>query len=134
MKKLLFLVILTACTSFVFAKDKDSTSLERKNVVKFLPANIPFQSLSFEYERMLNGKNSLTLGVGLPQQQSLIGKYGIEAGKDLKSAELGTMHIRLAYRHYAGKRMLPRGFYVEPYVKYQKITGKAGVVGTDNNN
>ncbi|MCX6238598.1 MAG: hypothetical protein NTY07_13730 [Bacteroidia bacterium] len=130
MKKLLFFVFFVALVSLAFAKDKDSTRLERKNVIKFLPANIPLQSLSFEYERMINGKNSFTLGVGLPQQQSLIGKYGIKGDKDLKSAELGTMHIRAAYRHYGGQSMLPRGFYIEPYLKYQKITGNAGIKST----
>lgn len=134
MKKLLFFVFLASWTSFAFAKDKDSTKLERKNVVKFLPVNIPFQSLSFEYERMINAKNSFTLGVGLPQQKSLIGKYGIKGDNELKSAELGTMHIRVAYRHYAGQRKLPKGFYIEPYLKYQKITGKGGGSFTDDQN
>jgi hypothetical protein len=133
MKKVLVFVFLVGWTSLTFASDKDSTSLQRKNVVKFLPSNLLFQSLSFEYERMINAKNSFTLGIGLPQQQSLIGKYGIKAGNDLKAAELGTMHIRAAYRHYSGHRMLPKGFYIEPYVKYQKVTGSASVKNTGTN-
>jgi len=128
MKNLFLFLLFVAYASFAIAQDNDSTSVKRKNVFKFLPVNIPFQSNSFEYERMINAKNSFTLGIGLANQQSLIGKYGIDASSDLKSADLGTSHIRVAFRHYGGnKRNLPRGFYIEPYVKYQKITGKASV-------
>lgn len=136
MKKLLVFVVLVGWALFGMAQDQDQDSsvVKRKNVLKFLPVNIPFQSTSLEYERMINGKNSVTLGVGLPNQKSLIGKYGIKGDKDLKSAEIGTMHIRAAYRHYKGKRNLPNGFYIEPYLKYQKITGKAGISGMDEQN
>jgi len=133
MKKLLTLVFFTSVAFLGFAQNEDSVMIKRNNVVKFLPVNIPFQSISFEYERMLNTKNSIILGVGLPNQKSLIGKYGIDAtSSDLKTAELGTMHIRAAYRHYTGKRMLPKGFYIEPYLKYQKITGTASISGVDD--
>ena len=131
MKKLLALVFFAGWALLGFSQDENTSATDRKNVVKFLPVNLPFQSISFEYERMINAKNSVILGVGLPNQKSLIGKYGITDEEDLKSAEIGTMHIRAAYRHYAGKSMLPRGFYIEPYLKYQKITGNAGISGVD---
>jgi len=135
MKNLFLFLFFVAYASFAIAQDNDSTSVKRKNVFKFLPVNIPFQSNSFEYERMINAKNSFTLGIGLANQQSLIGKYGIDASSDLNSAVLGTSHIRVAFRHYGGgKRNLPRGFYIEPYVKYQKITGSGSVQNTDPNN
>lgn len=132
MKKLLFFVFFAACASHVFAQDTISTTVERKNVVKFLPVNLLFQSISFEYERMINAKNSFTLGFGLPNQKSMIGKYGIDFGTDVKSIELGTMYIRAAYRHYGGQKKLPRGFYIEPYLKYQKITGNSSGSFTDD--
>jgi len=133
MKKLFFCVLLSVWASYAIAQSMDSLTIEnkieRKNVVKFLPVNVPFQSISFEYERMINAKNSVTLGIGLPNQKSLIGKYGIDFGTDMKSLELGTMHIRAAFRHYTGEHMLPKGFYIEPYIKYQSITGTARVEG-----
>ena len=132
MKKLLALVFLTSWALLGFAQNEDNIPVERKNVVKFLPVNIPFQSISFEYERMINAKNSVTLGIGLPNQKSLIGKYGIDASSDLKAAEIGTMHLRAAFRHYTGHNMLPKGFYIEPYLKYQKITGTANISGIDD--
>ena len=134
MKKLSVLVFFAFLASFVFAQDGDSLTIERNNVVKFLPANLPFQSISFEYERMINPANYITLGIGIPNQKSLIGKYGMDFGSDVKSVELGTMHIRAAYRHYTGQRMLPKGFYIEPYVKYLKISGNGSVENTDFNN
>ncbi len=134
MKKILVFVVLSGWALLGLAQDQKSSTLERKNVVKFLPINLPFQSISFEYERMINAKNSFTLGVGLPNQKSLIGKYGIKDDKKLKTAELGTMHIRAAYRHYFGKRMLPKGFYIEPYLKYQDIKGMASIEGKVDQN
>lgn len=125
MKKLLVFVVLTGCALLGFTQDENTGASDRKNVIKFLPVNVPFQSLSFEFERMINSNNSVTLGIGLPNQKSIIGKYGITNENDLKSAEIGTMHIRAAYRHYTGKRMLPKGFYIEPYLKYQKINATA---------
>lgn len=131
MKKLILFIVLSGYSVFGFSQNQDSTILCRRNVIKFLPVNIPFQSMSFEYERMINAKNSWTVGLGLPNQQSIIGKYGYDAGPDLKTADFGTMHIRAAYRHYAGKRRLPNGFYLEPYLKYQHIKGIIKVESTD---
>jgi hypothetical protein len=47
MKKLLALVFLTSWALLGFAQGGDSLIVERKNVVKYLPINIPFQSISF---------------------------------------------------------------------------------------
>ena len=132
MKKLLLFVFFATWTVIGLGQNQDSIVVQRKNVVKFLPLNLPFQSISFEYERRINDRNSVTLGIGLPNKKSLIGRYGIDGGSDLKAADLGTMHIRAAYRHYTGHRMLPQGFYIEPYLKYQNINGTAKITGVDN--
>ena len=136
MKKLLVIFVLAGLALLGSAQDQDSMALKRKNVLKFLPVNLSFQSTSFEFERMINGKNSFTLGIGLPNQKSLIDKYGLKEETDPKfeKLELGTMHVRLAYRHYAGQRRLPNGFYIEPYLKYQDIKGNSKISGIDNNN
>jgi len=132
MKKLLVFVVFAGWAVLGSGQVQSSNMPESKNVVKFLPANLFFQSISFEYERMINAKNSLTLGIGLPNKKSLIGKYGIDAGSDLKTAALGTMHVRAAYRHYTHNQMLPQGFYIEPNLKYQHITGNASITGVDD--
>jgi hypothetical protein len=80
---------------------------------------------------MLNAKNSVTLGIGIPHNASLAGKYGIKTN-DVSKADINSMHIRAAYRHYTGNSGLPKGFYIEPYLKYQKL--KADVTFTSINN
>lgn len=135
MKQLLTLIAVFVLFLGAYAQDQEaSTRLKRGTVIKYLPLNTPLQSYSFEIERMLNGKNALTLGVGIPNNSSIIGKYGIEATNDLKKAELNSMHARLAYRHYTGRSGLPRGFYIEPYLKYQKLNATATIgINGDNN-
>jgi hypothetical protein len=132
MNKLPLLVVLCVCVLFGFAQDHDTTVLQRKNVVKFLPATLPFHSVSFEYERMINNKNSIALQIGLPNQKSIMGKYGIDANSDLKTAEFGTTTIRAAYRHYTGKKKLPKGFYIEPYLKYHHFKANASIEGVND--
>jgi len=133
MRKLLIIIALVGCSFIGFTQEQDSTTF-RKNVVKFLPTNIPFQSLSFEYERMVDPKNSLILGVGLPIKGMIIGKLCNNNNSDLKKAEFSTMYIRAAFRYYYGDKMFPRGFYFEPYLKYQQIKGNATYEGVDNQN
>lgn len=115
----------------VSSQDLNSGLSNRENVVKFLPGNIPFGSISFEYERMINDKNSVILGIGIPTNMSVNGKCGMDTSDELKNDHLGTTHIRAAYRHYAGKRKPPRGFYIEPYLKYQNLNGEGIVSGID---
>ena len=132
MKKIFLFVFFSGFTLFGIAQVGDSTAFQLKNVVKFLPLNLPFHNVSFEYERMINPKNSLTLDIGLPFQKSIMGKYGINSNSDLKTAEFGTTAVRGAYRHYTGKQKLPKGFYIEPYLKYQQIKGNASIEGTNS--
>jgi hypothetical protein len=130
MKKLLAFVFFAGWALLAVAQEQESSTLERKTVFKFLPVNLPFESYSFEIERMINAKNAITLGFGIPTNQSIMGKYGMDASSDVKEAKIGTMHIRAAYRHYAGKSMLPKGFYIEPYLKYQQINAEAQLTFT----
>jgi hypothetical protein len=126
MKKLISLVVVVFVVMGVYGQTKDSVSHDRKYVVKYMAANYVFNSYSFEIERMLNGKNALTLGFGFPASRSIMGKYGIvEDPEHLTDATFSSSHIRVAYRHYAGKSMLPKGFYVEPYLKYQQVKADA---------
>ncbi|MCX6238596.1 MAG: hypothetical protein NTY07_13720 [Bacteroidia bacterium] len=139
MKRLLMIIALVGYAFIGFTQEqKPGTTLEqdsvtlRKNVLKFLPMDIPFQSVSFEYERMIGPKNSLTLGVGFPIQGQIISKNAINDNSKLKKAEFSTMHIRAAYRYYYGYQILPKGFYIEPYLKYQQIKGNANYEGINN--
>lgn len=132
MKKIILFVVFAIFTMFAEAQDLDSSRSQVKNVLKFHPFTLPFNSVSFEYERMINSKNAVSLQVGIPNQQSIMGKYGISANSDLKTAAFGSTIIRGAYRHYTGKSMLPKGFYIEPYLKYQHLNGGASIAGVDD--
>ena len=52
MKKLLLIFVFSAFTILGIAQVNDSTSFKIRNVVKFLPLNLQFNSVAFEYERM----------------------------------------------------------------------------------
>lgn len=107
---------------------------DRKNALRFLPVNLPLNSLSFEYERMVNPKNSFELGFGIPMNQPFVNRFSIDESEESKISEdeLGIFSLRVAYKHYTGKSMEPKGFYYSPYVKYQTISGSAHNVRTIN--
>jgi len=136
MRRLLIIVVLVvSCISGFTQEQQDTVDvILRKNVVKFFPIDIPFQSISLEYERMLDPKNSLTLGVGIPIQGQIVGKNVLDGSSNLKKIEFSTMHIRTAFRYYYGYNLLPKGFYIEPYFKYQQVTINGNYAGTDSQN
>ncbi len=129
MNKLFLLIFFSGLTSLIFGQIHDSNSLSKRNVLKFLPVNLYFHTVSLEYERMINSRNSITFQIGLPITKSVMGKYGLTADSDLKRAEFGTSTLRGAFRHYTGKQGLPKGFYLEPYLNYHQIRGDARIAG-----
>ena len=132
MKKIILFFLVSGYALSGLGQDQISSGYQPKNVVKFLPVTLPFNSVSFEFERMINSKNSVTIQVGLPDRKSIIGKYGINSNSDLKTADFGSTVVRGAYRHYTGKSGLPKGFYLEPYLKYQQLKGRATIAGIDD--
>ena len=111
----------------------DTIAPGHKNVVKFLPVNMAFNSLSFEYERKFSPKSSVTLGIGFPTPKPFASKFNLSSADNvITNDEFGSMAIRVAYRHYSGHHVQPVGFYYSPYLKYQKFTAKANNLRTDN--
>jgi hypothetical protein len=135
MKRLLLIIALITNVFVGFGQEQEQDSITfRKNVVKFLPMDLPFQSISFEYERMIDPNNSLTFGFGIPIQGQMISKSLINNNSDITKAAFSTFHLRAAYRYYYGDKMLPKGLYIEPYLKYQQINGEATYEGTNAQN
>jgi hypothetical protein len=99
----------------------DDTAAEvHKNVIKFLPVNLYFNNVSFEYERKFSSKNSFIVGVGIPSEKSFINKFGNNVDpSDISKDLLKTTAIRAAFRHYTGQHTQAAGFYLSPYLKYQ---------------
>ena len=130
MKTKILILAFTLLAIHVVGQDvKDSTIVKpvgRKNVIKFLPTNLAFNSLSFEYERKFTQKSSFILGIGLPQSKSFASSINDNSSSDKVSNDaFSTMSIRAAYRHYSGHRIQPSGFYFSPYLKYQKMNATA---------
>ncbi len=100
---------------------------EKKNTIKILPISLPLNSAVVEYERMLNEKNALEFGIGFPIKSTFVDKFGMTWSEDenISNDELGIFSLRAAYRHYTGASMLPKGFYIAPYIKYQGISASA---------
>jgi len=125
MKTVFLIVILSLISLLIWGQEK-------KNAIKLLPLSLPTNSAVFEYERMLNEKNAIEFGVGIPLKQSFVDKFGMNWSTDenISSDEFGIFSLRAAYRHYTGKSMLPKGFYIAPYIKYQGISASADNVRT----
>lgn len=125
MQKVFFLLVLGLLFMSGNAQD-------RKNIFKFLPVNLTLNSLSFEYERMINPKNSFELGLGIPMNQTFVNKFSMDWSKDerISDDELGVFSLRVAYKHYTGKSAEPKGFYYSPYFKYQTVSASAHNVRT----
>lgn len=138
--KILFFAFALLTVNVLGQEMKDSTIVKpigRKNVIKFLPTNLAFNSLSFEYERKFTQKSSFILGIGFPQSKSFASMINDNSSSDkISNDSFSTMSIRAAYRHYAGHRKQPSGFYYSPYFKYQKISAVADhqTSGPDPNN
>ena len=123
---LFFLLFSISVLGQEVSNNQDTIPQKRKNVVKFLPENLIFNSLSFEYERKFSPKSSFILGIGLASPKSFASKFGISNDNNkITNDAFSTMSVRAAYRHYAGHHVRPVGFYFSPYLKYQKLSANA---------
>ena len=106
--------------------NSDTVAPGPKNVFKFLPVNLALNSLSFEYERKFSPKSSFVFGLGIASPKPFADKFGINsADNKITNDAFSTMSVRAAYRHYAGHKARPFGFYFSPYLKYQKFAANA---------
>ncbi|HWS00992.1 MAG TPA: hypothetical protein VN249_10280 [Prolixibacteraceae bacterium] len=122
----LLLSILSVCAFGQYVTAPSKNTDDRKNAVKFLPIDLVFNSIGFEYERKISPKNSLLLGIGIPTTKAAPGMYNLDdPDSDITDDELSTMTLRLAYRHYSREHLQPKGFYSSPYFKYQKVNAAA---------
>jgi hypothetical protein len=125
---LFFLLFSISAIAQEMSAIKDTVPKVHKNVIKFLPVNLAFNSTSFEYERKFSAKNSFILGVGIPSEKSFINKFSSNADpNDFRDDLLSTMAVRAAFRHYTGHHTQAAGFYISPYLKYQtfSMSGKS---------
>jgi hypothetical protein len=126
--------ILSVCAFGQYVTAPSENTDDRKNAVKFLPIDLAFNSIGFEYERKISLKNSLLLGIGIPSSKPFPGIYNLDDPNDeLVSDDMSLMTFRLAYRHYSKEHLQPKGFYSSPYFKYQNISA-TGIIQTEDDN
>ncbi len=137
MKKTIPFLILSLWVLSGSAQDNTESTARPSpfNAIKFQPFNLIFNSVSFEYEGMVSERNALTLQVGIPNHKEFDTDYiNLDFFSKVQNAELGTTSIKLALRHYFdNQKLVPAGFYIEPYIKYQNIKGNGLYIGTDEN-
>ena len=117
MKKIVITLILGAIGLTSFGQISE-------NVIKIHPLNYIYGSLSLGYERALDEKNSIDIGIGIPIEKPFYGELAKAVINDEYTVDESTVsnfHLRAAYRHYTGKQLAPKGFYLEPYLKYQTL-------------
>lgn len=102
---------------------------DKKNILKMNLSSLVFKNFSFQYERVIAPKMSVGLGIsvmpktGLPFASTLKDQYGnnSDAARAIDETRLSNFAITPEIRFYLGKKMAPTGFYVAPYMRYNKL-------------
>ncbi|NOY97486.1 MAG: hypothetical protein GXO81_14175 [Chlorobi bacterium] len=123
MKEIISLFILITFSSVFVSAQSD-----KRNVIKFYPASPFFGKATLGYERVIDEKRSITFNLGLPTGVSIQSylSSNISEGLDVHTGRLKGFLIMPGYRANLSKKAAPVGFYVEPYLKYEKFTMNLG--------
>lgn len=123
--------LLLLCGAFQFMSSQaQKLPATRDNIFKLNLTALPLKQYSMQYERVLNRKISLAMGVrimpasGLPFKQQIIDNAANDP--DTRSAieafRLSNMAFTPELRFYLSKRGYGRGFYLAPFYRYAKYT------------
>lgn len=150
MKKILFPLfsagLLLACMG---GKSQDlKAAVSGKNIFKINLPSVALKNYSFQYERVVNNRQSLALGfsispnTSLPFKNTLLDEFG--DNEDARNAIESTMFTKISitpeYRFYLSKKGAPSGFYIAPFARYTHMsldqvytfTASSGKVHTPN--
>jgi hypothetical protein len=111
MKKPLALLITCCCLSNLMAQ---------QNIVKLNAFSLFLGNISLQYERSLNEKSSVCMGISFMPERGLPG-FATSKDEDNRAEDftLGGFAITPEYRYYFTGNG-PKGFYVAPYFRYAK--------------
>ncbi len=117
------------------------------NIVKLNLSSLVVKNISLQYERILTKKMSVGLGIRLMPKGALPFKSTIESltetddangddevAKFLNNAKVGGFAITPEFRYYLSKRGYGHGFYVAPFVRYERFNVNSIYVFTDDKN
>lgn len=126
MRKII-LTLLTILMSFPFllpGQVNDTLPMEpepiRRNVIKFNPTPMMLwniKNVTFSYERILNTKQSFTVGLGYLVFDNLLGDTILNTYK-VNTREKSGLNFSCEYRFYMNKRNsrpIPDGLYLSPF-------------------
>ena len=95
----------------------------QKNIVKINASSLALKNFSFQYEREVGLKSTLSLGIrfmpksGLPFQSTAEDVFNFDDDVNVGRFKTGNFAITPEYRFYLGRKNM-RGFYIAPYARY----------------
>jgi len=97
------------------------TIFSQENVVKLGIPGLAIRNININYERVINDKQSFILNLGIQIPRPVPSFLGLELINDAKN-EFKGYSIIPEYRFYTSSKKSSRGFYVAPYLKYNKYS------------
>jgi hypothetical protein len=100
-----------------------SAQTDKRNVVKVFPTSVLFGKATIGYERVINENGSFTFVLGLPTGTNSL-KFepkGFSEEFNAISGNLKGLVLMPGYRFNLSRKGAPLGFFVEPYLKYEKF-------------
>lgn len=129
----LFIVVLIATTQSALAQEIKVDSIQKmdKNLVKI---NLIGFSINGQYERILSKRFSIALSYKFLPYSKLIFRNAIpvsdqQARESLDELKLSNAALTPEVRFYVGKKGYGRGFYLAPFYRNAKFSGKG--IGID---
>jgi len=113
------------------APSNSKSSVQKMNIVKVNLMAIALKNYSFQYERVINKRISVALGLRTMPSTTLPFKSAFNniAGSDdpqvsqtINDLKIGNFAITPEVRFYLGKKGFGRGFYIAPYYRFAKFT------------
>lgn len=100
----------------------------KDNVIKINVPALAFKNFSFQYERVVNKKQTFALAVRYRPQSSIpfqkaIADLFTDTTVRLDLARMGNIGITPEYRFYLGKKGALHGFYLGPFISFNHYSG-----------
>lgn len=95
---------------------------EKKNIVKVFPTSFVFGKGTFGYERVIDEKSSFTFNLGIPTGVNPLNVVSVEENDEMNllSGKLNAWVLMPGYRFNYSEKGAPLGFFMEPYLKYER--------------
>jgi len=127
MKKIL--LSLAGCLIIYASSAQVSDSTSKKNLIKINLTSLALKTYSFQFERSIGKRTSISLGIrtmpksGLPFKSTIANSIDDpETKKQVDNFQTGNFAITPEIRFYMGKRGGFSGFYFAPFLRFTTFT------------